>query len=73
LSSEKKCCKRAGSILSFFAIAVWISYYFEIMMSNRAGLSTENISFWNHLWVFLILFIPGIYLAKFKKEKENSD
>lgn len=69
MSSEKKCCKRAGSILSFFAIAVWISYYYKIMMNKEVGLPTDDISFLNHLWVFLILFIPGIYLAKFKKDK----
>lgn len=70
-SEEKKpCCLKIGRYLNFFAISVWVSYYFKIMMFNKAGLSTENISFFYHLLMFLVLILPGIYFTKFKNRKK---
>jgi len=58
-----------GRILIFLSYAVWISFFYQRMMFEKVGISTEGISFGWHLVMFLILFIPGIYFSKFIKHK----
>ena len=67
---KKPCCQKMGRLLNFFAISVWVSYYFNIMMRKKAGISTEDISLFYHFLMFIVLIVPGIYLTKFKNKKK---
>jgi len=64
------CCQKMGRLLNFFAISVWVAYYFEIMMLKKANMSTENVSLQNHIILFIVLIIPGLYLTKIRNKKK---
>jgi len=70
VKEKKPCCQKMGRLLNFFAISVWVSYYFKIMMFKKAGISTDDISLLPHVLLFIVLIVPGIYLTKFKNKKK---